>query len=99
MNAIVQPADCSPRQVYFRDGSFSARSHEVCCTSADAGSGCWPSAAEPFVETDAAEARLAQRHKRVFLDPAAEVSRARREHRTRDEGDEAASVGDLCSTL
>src|SRR5262245_25223281 len=31
-------------------------------------------AAEPFVETDAAEARLAQRHERVLLDPAAEVS-------------------------
>jgi hypothetical protein len=28
----------------------------------------------PFVESDAAEARLAQRHQRVFLDPAAEVS-------------------------
>jgi hypothetical protein len=31
-------------------------------------------AAEPFVETDTAEARLAQRHKRVLLDPAAEAS-------------------------
>src|SRR5213078_1622067 len=30
--------------------------------------------AEPFVETDAAEARLAQRHERVLLDPAAEIS-------------------------
>ena len=30
-------------------------------------------AAEPFVETDAAEARLAQRHQRLLLDPAAEV--------------------------
>ena len=31
-------------------------------------------AAEPFVEADAAEARLAQRHERVLLDPAAAVS-------------------------
>src|SRR6516225_717197 len=31
-------------------------------------------AAEPFVETDMAEARLAQRHERALLDPAAEVS-------------------------
>src|SRR5258708_30929335 len=29
---------------------------------------------EPFVEADAAEARLAQRHERALLDPAAEVS-------------------------
>jgi hypothetical protein len=28
----------------------------------------------PFVETDAAEARLAQRHERVLLDPAAPIS-------------------------
>ena len=28
----------------------------------------------PFVETDAAEARLAQRHERVLLDPAAAAS-------------------------
>src|SRR5436309_15061637 len=41
----------------------------------DAGSGaCWCAAAEPFVETDAAEARIAQRHERVLLDPAAQVS-------------------------
>jgi hypothetical protein len=31
-------------------------------------------AAEPFVETDAAEARFAQRHERALLDSAAEVS-------------------------
>src|SRR5215472_2876599 len=42
-------------------------------STSDAGSGCRPRAAEPFVETDAAEARFAQRHQRVFLDPAAEV--------------------------
>src|SRR5262249_39343756 len=29
--------------------------------------------AKPFVETDAAEARLGQRDKRVLLDPAAEI--------------------------
>src|SRR5262244_2842417 len=38
-----------------------------------AGSGSCLCAAEPFVETNAAEARLAQRHERVLLDPAAEV--------------------------
>src|SRR5437773_498760 len=32
-------------------------------------------APEPFVETDAAEARFAQWHERALLDPAAEVSR------------------------
>src|SRR5437868_12287020 len=30
--------------------------------------------AEPFIETDAAEARFAQRHERALLDPAAPVS-------------------------
>src|SRR5690348_15506999 len=38
------------------------------------GSGCGLRAAEPFVETDAAEARLAKRHERALLDPAAPVS-------------------------
>ena len=37
-------------------------------------SGSCLGAAEPFVESDAAEARFAQRHERVLLDPAAEVS-------------------------
>src|SRR6516165_8963604 len=37
-------------------------------------------AAEPFVETDMAEARLAQRHQRTLLDPAAEVSGLRVAH-------------------
>jgi hypothetical protein len=41
---------------------------------ADAGSGSCLWAPEPFVETDAAEARLAQRHERVLLDPATPVS-------------------------
>src|SRR5207253_1036451 len=40
----------------------------------DAGSGSCLGAAEPCVETDAAEARVAQRHERVLLDPAAEVA-------------------------
>src|SRR5215470_14915977 len=39
----------------------------------DAGSGCCLYAAEPLVETNAAEARLAQRHQRVLFDPAPEV--------------------------
>src|SRR5262249_50347337 len=41
----------------------------------DRGAGGRPRAAEPFVETDAAEPRLAQRHERALLDPAAEVGR------------------------
>ena len=43
------------------------------CTS-DAESGFALRAAEPFVETDMAEARLTQWHERALLDPAAEVS-------------------------
>src|SRR5215471_17622378 len=39
-----------------------------------AGSGSCLGAAEPFVEPEAAEARLAQRHERALLDPAAEVA-------------------------
>ena len=38
------------------------------------GSGSCPRAAEPFIQADAATARLTQRHERVLLDPAAEVS-------------------------
>src|SRR5678816_320190 len=37
-------------------------------------SGSWLRAAEPFVETDAAEARVTQRHERALLDAGAEVS-------------------------
>src|SRR3954466_2290046 len=37
-------------------------------------------AAEPFVETDAAEACFTQRHERALLDPAAEVSGLRVAH-------------------
>jgi hypothetical protein len=37
-------------------------------------SGSCLGAAEPFVETDATDARLAQRHERVLFDVAAEVS-------------------------
>src|SRR5262245_9455529 len=43
--------------------------------TSDAGSGSCRLAAEPFIETDAAGARLAQRYQRVLLDPAAEISR------------------------
>src|SRR5499427_10883307 len=39
-----------------------------------AGSGSCLCAAEPFVEPDAAEARVAQRHERALLDPAAVVA-------------------------
>src|SRR5262249_46049947 len=42
--------------------------------TSNARSGCRLRAAEPFVEVDAAEARFAQRHERVLLDAAAEIS-------------------------
>src|ERR1700729_488973 len=38
------------------------------------GSGSRPRAAYPFIKTDAAETRLAQRHQRVLFDPTAEVT-------------------------
>ena len=41
---------------------------------ADAGSGSCLCAAKPFVESDAAESRVAQRHQRALLDAAGEVS-------------------------
>src|SRR5215831_7739293 len=47
---------------------------EIPGRTCDVGSGRCLRAAEPFVETDAAEARFAQRHQRVLLDPPAEVS-------------------------
>src|SRR5246127_4764065 len=47
---------------------------EICGCTSDAGSGFCLRAAEPFVETDAAETRFAQRHQRALLDPAAPVS-------------------------
>src|SRR6266446_7997603 len=48
--------------------------HPTVPSALRAGSGACLCAAEPFVETDAAEARLAQRHERVLLDPAAVVA-------------------------
>src|SRR5262249_26786141 len=42
--------------------------------TSDPGSDSCLWAAEPFVKTDTAKARLAQRHQRFFLDPAAPVS-------------------------
>src|SRR5712691_1144707 len=56
-----------------RPGLARARG-EIPGRTSDAGSGCCPRAAKPFVETDAAEARLAQRYERALLDPAAPVS-------------------------
>src|SRR5262249_56079513 len=47
---------------------------EIPGRTCDVGSGRCLRAVEPFVETDAAEARFAQRHQRALLDPAAEVS-------------------------
>src|SRR5215813_8483965 len=49
------------------------------CTSG-AGSGFCLRAAQPFVETDMAEARLAQWHQRALLDPAAIVAGLRVAH-------------------
>src|SRR5262249_48309961 len=42
--------------------------------TSDAGSGFCLRTAQPFVETDAAEARFTQRHERALLDPSAEIS-------------------------
>src|SRR5262249_26144923 len=47
---------------------------EIPGRTSDAGSGRCLRAAEPFVETNAPEARLAQRHERALLDPAAVIS-------------------------
>src|SRR5438045_7928136 len=51
-----------------------APASEIPGRTSDAGSGSCMRAPEPFVETDAAEARFAQRHERALLDTAAEVS-------------------------
>src|SRR5215475_8081040 len=57
-------------------GHASAASpcHPTVPSAVRAGSGSCLCAAEPFVEPDAAEARFAQRHERVLLDPAAVVA-------------------------
>src|SRR5215510_10771529 len=57
-------------------GHASAASpcHPTVPSAVRAGSGSCLCAAEPFVEPDATEARFAQRHERVLLDPAAEVA-------------------------
>src|SRR2546422_11626874 len=57
-----------------RTASQLAPAGEIPGRTSDAGSGSCLRAAEPFVETDAAEARFAQRHERALLDAAAEVS-------------------------
>jgi len=50
------------------------------CISSWAGSGLRWLSAQPFLETDGAEARVAQRHERALLDPAAPVSGIRVAH-------------------
>src|SRR5207245_1100221 len=57
-----------------RTASQLAPAGEIPWRTSDAGAGSCLRAAEPFVETDAAEARFAQRHERALLDAAAEVS-------------------------
>src|SRR5262245_63447027 len=57
-----------------RQSRTNATSVVVMGASSDAGSGFYLRTAEPFVETDAAEARFAQRHERALLDAAAPVS-------------------------
>src|SRR5207245_1263235 len=57
-----------------RTASQLAPAGEIPGRTSDAGSGSCLRAAEPFVETDAAEARFAQRHERALLDAAAPVS-------------------------
>src|SRR5262247_3951807 len=58
-----------------RQSRASATSLVVMVTSFAGSGSCLWTAAEPLVETDAAEARFAQRHERTLLDPAAPVSR------------------------
>src|SRR5262245_49958177 len=64
----------------FLSGSWSGHAiaespcHPTVPSALRAGSGSCLGAAGPFVEPDAAEARVAQRHERVLLDPAAEVA-------------------------
>src|SRR5215470_20020606 len=66
------------------------------CTS-DTGSGsCLGAAAEPVVETDAAEARVAQRHQRVLLDPAAGVAGLGVTHDLTRVADRLQIAGDEC---
>src|SRR5947209_19962422 len=57
-----------------RTASQLAPAGEIPGRTSDAGSGSCLRAAEPFGETDAAEARFAQRHERALLNAAAEVS-------------------------
>src|SRR5262245_64034951 len=57
-----------------RQSRTNATSVVVMGASSDAGSGFYLRTAEPFVETDAAEARVAQRHERALLDAAAPVA-------------------------
>src|SRR5262245_19864111 len=61
-----------------------------------AGSGSCLCAAEPFVETDAAEARFPQRHERVLLNPAAGVSGLRVTHNRTRVADRLQIAGDEC---
>src|SRR5262249_16846700 len=51
-----------------------APASEISGCTADPGSGFWLRAAQPFVETDMADTRLAQRHQRTLLNPTAPIS-------------------------
>src|SRR3984893_2736459 len=63
-----------------RQSRTTATSLVVMVASFVCRSGSCLRAAEPFVETDAAEARFAQRHERALLDAAAPVSGLRVAH-------------------
>ena len=67
---------CSEREIKNRCGRNFSLHGAPLLRLADAGSGSCLGAADPFVQTDAAEARFTQRHERALLDPAAEVSEA-----------------------
>ena len=60
----------------------------------DVRSGCCPCAAEPFVETDGAEARFAQRHQRTLLDAATPVWGLRVTHHLARVADRLQIAGD-----
>src|SRR5262245_4977248 len=76
--------------------SAASPSHPTVPSAWRAGSGSCLCAAEPCVEPDAAEARVAQRHKRVLLDPAAGVAGLGVTHDRTRVADRLQIAGDEC---
>src|SRR5215470_9177134 len=70
----VTLASCAIAVPLMRQSRTDATSLVVMVASFEGSGSCLWAAAEPFVETDAAEARFAQRHERALLDASAPVS-------------------------